>query len=124
MLTIREEGSFDRTEQSLKRMSRINFSRILNKYGAEGVKMLSAATPARTGLSSRSWDYTVSKDRSGWSITWTNSNKTSNGIPVVLLIQYGHATRNGGYVVGIDFINPTLAPIADRLKSELFREVT
>lgn len=86
--------------------------------------MLSAATPARTGLSSRSWDYTVSKDRSGWSITWTNSNKTSNGIPVVLLIQYGHATRNGGYVVGIDFINPTLAPIADRLKSELFREVT
>lgn len=124
MLTIREEGSFDSTEQSLKRMSRINFSRILNKYGAEGVKMLSAATPARTGLSSRSWDYTVSKDRSGWSITWTNSNKTSNGIPVVLLIQYGHATRNGGYVVGIDFINPTLAPIADRLKSELFREVT
>lgn len=124
MLTIREEGSFDNTEQSLKRMSKINFSRILNKYGAEGVKMLSAATPADTGLSSRSWSYIVSKDRSGWSITWTNSNLASGGIPVVLLIQYGHATKNGGYVVGRDFINPTLAPISDRLKSELFREVT
>lgn len=123
MLTIREEGSFDNTEQSLKRMSKINFSRILNKYGAEGVKLLSEATPANTGLSSRSWNYVVSKGRSGWSITWTNSNVTSDGIPIVLLIQYGHATRNGGYVVGRDFINPTLAPISDRLKSELFREV-
>lgn len=95
---------------------------ILEKYAKLGVSVLSSATPVDSSLTSQSWGYEVKVENGSYSITWTNSN-VQNGVPVVILLQYGHATKNGGYVQGYDFINPSLRPVFDQLSNELWKEV-
>lgn len=123
MLKVTREGTFDNLEKSLKNMSKIDYRQLLNRYGEEGVLALSAATPVDTGKSAGAWRYVVENKGSRWSITWTNDN-THQGIPIVLLIQYGHATGNGGYIQGRDFINPALRPVFDKLASAVWKEVS
>lgn len=101
-----------------------NYKTILNRYGALGVKALEAHTPSDTGVTRKSWRYKITHEPGRYSITWTNSNLAPGGIPIVILLQYGHASRNGTYVPGRDFINPALRPILDNLSNDLWREVT
>lgn len=96
---------------------------MLEKYAKDGVNALASATPVGSGATSRSWDYEITQTSKGVSISWHNSNLV-NGIPLAILIQYGHGTRNGGYVQGRDFINPALQPIFDRMADDVWREVT
>lgn len=122
MITITSKGSFANTERFLKAMSRGSILRTLESYGQQGVSALSAATPQDTGLAAGSWYYIVENNRSWYSITWCNSD-TENGPPVVILIQYGHGTRNGGYVQGYDFINPAIRPVFDRIAEDVWKVV-
>lgn len=122
MITFRQRGDFRKTESFLKRVSGDDIYSSLERYAKEGVDALSASTPSDTGKTASSWDYEIKKDRNGVSIYWTNSN-VMDGIPVVILIQYGHATGTGGYVQGIDFINPTLRPIFEKIAVDVWREV-
>lgn len=123
MISFRHRGSLRKTETFLKKVSRDDIYSSLERYAKEGVDALSASTPSDTGKTASSWDYEIKKDKTGITIYWTNSNLV-DGIPVAILIQYGHGTRSGGYVQGIDFINPALRPIFEKIAENVWREVT
>lgn len=122
MITFKQRGNFNKTDKFLKQNIVSNHMPILERYGKEGVDALSAVTPMDSGNTAQSWRYEITKTRGGVAISWSNSN-VSEGVPVAILIQYGHATKNGGYVQGRDFINPALRPIFDKIADELWREV-
>jgi hypothetical protein len=95
----------------------------LSKYGPIGVAALKGATPVDSALASQSWYYEIVNRPGYFAIHWYNSN-IENGFPVAVMIQYGHATRNGGYVEGRDYINPALRPIFDQIVIDMWKEVT
>jgi len=123
MITIKQSGSFKRTESFLNTMARKDHFKILDKYGPEGVAALASATPKDTGLTAGSWSYEVKVSRNSATIFWNNSNLVE-GTPVAILIQYGHATKNGVFIQGKDYINPALKPIFDKIAEEIWKEVT
>lgn len=122
MIRVKVRGSTKKTESFLRRAKKVKFAN-LEKYGEMGVAALSAATPVRTGLTAASWSYEIKPTATGYSIIWKNSNVV-DGYPVAVLIQYGHGTRNGGYVEGIDYINPALETIFQQIADDAFLEVT
>jgi hypothetical protein len=123
MINFTETGDFNNTEAYLARLKQEDLSSVLNKYGEMGVNALSNATPIDSGLTSQSWYYTIESRRGYYSIRWHNSNVQS-GLPIAVLIQYGHGTRNGGYVQGRDYIMPAIQPIFDQIAEEAWKEVT
>jgi hypothetical protein len=100
-----------------------DFLKHLDFYGRKGVAALSAATPVDTGKTAASWNYEIHYFREGVSMVWTNSN-VNKGENIAILIQYGHGTRNGGFVQGRDYINPALRPIFDEIADSAWKEVT
>ena len=122
-ISFSHRGSFSKTEKFLSRSSRKDYRYILERYGARGVIALENATPVDTSLTKNSWSYKITKERYGYSLSWHNTNM-AGGIPVVILIQYGHGTRGGTYVQGIDFINPAIKPILDGIANDIWKEVT
>lgn len=117
-------GSFARVEKRLSYMSRNSITKALEKYGAQGVAALAAATPVETSASASAWTSKVSRGGKLWRLSWHNSNMTAGGVPVVILLQFGHGTGTGGYVAGEDFINPAIKPIFDQIIAEIRREVS
>ena len=109
MITIKQSGDFLKTERFLKKSLGTNYMQILHKYGKLGVQQLAAATPVDTGLTAASWGYEIDKNEDGYSIVWYNTNVVDGWANVALLLQYGHGTGGGGYVEGIDYINPALS---------------
>jgi hypothetical protein len=99
------------------------YLRVLNKYGQMGVELLAANTPVDTGLTASSWYYEIEETDNGTSIIWKNSNEKNGWANIALLLQYGHATGTGGYVRGIDYINPALQPVFDKLAETAWKEV-
>jgi len=124
MITFKHKGNFNKSEYFLTHAKRVDYVSILTRYGDIGLRALESATPKDTGLSANSWSYKVNKTQRGVSIEWSNSNKTPNGTPIVILIQYGHATGDGGYVQGEDFINPAIKPVFDDISEKLRKEVS
>lgn len=124
MITLKAKGSFKNTEHFLERMSKGQIFDVLTTYGERGVSALSAATPERTGASAASWYFEVEQKRGIHKIIFSNSNLTSQGVPIVILIQYGHGTGTGGYVPSINFINPVIDPLFDDILNDVWKEVT
>ncbi len=123
VIKFTHKGDFNKTEHFLQRSaSTSNLASILKKYGDIGVQALSAATPFDTGLTASSWGYTVQVTKNKAKVTWTNSNVVK-GVPIAIILQYGHGTRNGGYVEGRDYINPAMAPIFNRIAEDMWTEV-
>ena len=123
MITIRQKGDFSKLTSFLERAKEVVKLSDLDKYGREGVAALSSATPKDTGKTADSWTYDIVHRENSVSIEFSNSNLTDNKVPIAILLQYGHATRNGGYVNGIDYINPALRPVFERMADEAWREV-
>lgn len=123
MITLQSKGSFKSTEAFLRRMSDNSIFALLDRYGQEGVAALANATPTRTGLTARSWSYKVVSDSGSHSLQFHNTNMV-DGTPVAILIQYGHGTGTGGYVTGIDFINPIILPLFERIAADIWKAVT
>lgn len=96
---------------------------MFEKYGKQGVAALASATPVDSGKTANSWSYKIENNRGSISISFFNSN-IQNGVPIAIIIQYGHGTRNGGWVQGRDYINPAIQPIFDQMTKEIWREVT
>lgn len=113
----------DKTSDFLKSVTNPNLFSKLQDYGQQGVHALSANTPVDTGLTADSWRYEVENKKGQHSIYWINDN-TVNGVPVVILLQYGHGTRGGGWVQGEDFINPVIRPLFDQIADDVWKEVT
>lgn len=122
MIEIKHYGDFKNTLSFFNSVFKNNPENILKKYGEIGVKSLKEATPKDTGYTASCWGYEITKNKDGYSIIWTNSNIV-DGVPIAIIIQYGHATRNGGYVSGIDYINPALKPVFEKIANEVWREV-
>lgn len=122
MINIRQKGDFKNLSSFLeKTKEKLNLG-LLDKYGREGVAALQAATPKDTGKTSESWYYKIERKNGSVSLTFHNSNQ-NKGAPIAIILQYGHATRNGGYVEGVDYINPALRPIFDKIAEEAWKEV-
>jgi len=122
MVSFRHRGDFSKTTRFLTRIKLLDVDAILEEYGKKGVDALAEATPKRTGKTAASWSYKVIRNRNDVRIRWSNSNFV-DGVPVAIVLQYGHATRNGAYVQGIDYINPALKPVFDELAHKLWKEV-
>lgn len=123
MIKIRQRGEFAKTEKFLKKSFGKNYRGVLEKYAQQGVESLSAFTPLESGLTASSWGYEIIQNEDGISIVWYNSN-VNKGVNIALILQYGHGTRNGGYVQGVDYINPALRPIFEKMADAAWKEVT
>lgn len=122
MINIRQKGDFKNLSSFLeKTKEKLNLG-LLDKYGREGVAALQAATPKDTGKTSESWYYKIERKNGSVSLTFHNSNQ-NKGVPIAIILQYGHATGNGGYVEGVDYINPALRPIFEKIAEEAWKEV-
>lgn len=123
-VVFKHRGSLKNLERFIKSYDKQKLINILDKYGKTGVQALASATPKNSGLTANSWGYETSISRGSFFIIWTNNNVTSNGTPIVILLQYGHGTKNGGYIQGEDFINPAIRPIFDEIADAVWREVS
>ena len=122
-VSMKVTGDFKKTTKFLNYMSGGKYlENVLKRYGDEGIEALSNATPRDTGKTSESWYYEIEHDKDHCQIAWFNS-EMAGGVPLVILIQYGHATKNGGYIQGIDFINPAIRPIFNKILDEVWKEV-
>ena len=123
MIKIRQKGDFKKLTSFLERAKESLDIGILDKYGKKGVAALSSATPVDTGLTASSWFYKIENKNGIAKIEFHNSN-IQNGVQIAVILQYGHGTRNGGYVVGRDYINPAIQPVFDELAKNVWKEVT
>lgn len=124
VISVKHGGNFNNLERFLKSSSRRqNLMTILKSYALEGVAALTSATPIDSGKTANSWGYNINLNKNSISLNFTNSN-INQGVPIAILIQYGHGTRHGGYVRGRDYINPAIQPIFDNITNAIWREVT
>ena len=122
-IRFEQKGKFTKLTGFLERAKNFTHTGILDKYGEEGVRLLQEATPKRTGKTAASWKYKVENSRGVASISFYNTN-IQNGVNVAVVLQYGHATKRGGWVEGRDYINPAIQPLFERIAQEAFEELT
>lgn len=121
-ISFRQRGDFSKLTSFLERTKEAIHMGNLDKYGREGVAALASATPVDSGQTANSWYYEIVNRNGSAAIYFYNSN-IQNGVPIAIILQYGHATKNGGWVQGRDYINPAIQPIFDMIVSEAWREV-
>lgn len=123
MISFRQKGDFSKLTRYLERVKEAVHMGYLDKFGREGVAALASATPVDSGLTANSWYYQIENKKGFVTITFHNSN-FQNGVPIAIILQFGHGTRNGGWVQGRDYINPAIQPIFDEIANEAWKEVT
>lgn len=123
MIRFRHKGDFTHAERFLKKASERSHLHVLEKYGRAGVEALASATPTDSGKTASSWSYEIEQKNGKYTIYWTNSN-INDGVNIAVILQYGHGTGTGGYVSGIDYINPAIRPIFDEIANNAWKEVT
>ena len=122
MISFRQKGDFSKLTKFLERAKETVYLGDLNKYGRQGVAALASATPIDSGETASSWYYEIENNKESATITFYNSN-VQNGVPIAIILQYGHGTRNGGWVEGRYYINPAIQPIFDQIVDDAWREV-
>ena len=122
MITFRQKGDFSKLNRFLERAKETVRLGDLDRYGREGVSALASATPVDSGKTASSWYYEITRTKGGAAISFKNSN-INKGVPIAIILQYGHATGNGGWVQGRDYINPAIRPIFDKLANDAWKEV-
>lgn len=122
MITFKIKGDYKRTERYFKRLTQKKYLQILDKYGKQGVEALAAATPKDTGRTAESWRYEIETGPNSSSIIFVNDN-VNKYVNIAVILQYGHATRNGGWVEGRDYINPAVQPLFDEMVEKAWEEV-
>jgi hypothetical protein len=123
MITFKQKGDFKNLNSFLERIKEVCKFGKLDRYGEMGVRALQSATPVDTGVTASSWYYKIEHTDKGASISFYNSN-VNEGVPIAIILQTGHGTGNGGYVQGVDYINPALKPIFDKITEEAWKEIT
>ncbi len=122
MISFRHKGNFSKATKYLEKLkSAVKLSNF-DKYGRQGVEALESATPRDTGKTAESWYYETNITKNSVTITFKNSN-IQNGVPIAIILQYGHVTANGGWVEGRDYINPAIQPVFDSIANEAWEEV-
>ena len=123
MISFTHKGDFSKLTRFLERMKNSVSLGILDRYGREGVAALASATPVDTGLTASSWYYKIEHSNNRIRINFYNSN-IQNGVPIAIILQYGHGTGTGGWVEGVDYINPALRPVFNKMAKDAWGEVT
>ena len=123
MIKFENKGDFSKTTNFLTNLKRSKLVKHLDKFGRKGVEALKSMTPINTGLTANSWYYEIIEENNATKINFCNSN-IQNGVPIAIILQYGHGTRNGGWVEGRDYINPAIQPIFDDIVNNAWKEVT
>lgn len=123
MIRFRQKGDFSKLTRFLERAKEAVHIGDLDKFGREGVAALASATPVDSGLTATSWYYEITNKDGTIRINFCNSN-IQNGVPIAIILQYGHATGTGGWVEGRDYINPTIRPVFDKIANTAWKEVT
>lgn len=123
MITFRQKGDFSKLNKFLEKAKEIVKLGNLDKYGREGVAALASATPVDSGKTAKSWYYEIKRQNGSVVIEFCNSN-INEGVPIAIILQYGHGTGTGGWVEGRDYINPAILPVFDRIASDAWKEVT
>ena len=123
MISFRQKGDFSKLNRFLERAKGAARLSILDKYGREGVAALASATPIDSGKTANSWYYEIKHDNGAATITFLNSH-INEGVPIAIILQYGHGTGTGGWVEGRDYINPAIQPVFDKIVDEAWKEVT
>ena len=121
-ISFSSKGDFSKTIKFLNKVKNVKINNILSKYGKIGVNALSQATPKDSGVTSRSWNYKIEVNNDNASIVWYNTNVVK-GVNIAVILQYGHGTRNGGWIEGRDYINPAMKPIFDKIADQVWKEV-
>lgn len=123
MIRFSHKGDFSKTKRFMERAKEVVRLGDLDKYGREGVFALASATPVDSGQTASSWYYEIEHRNGSSTIIFNNSN-VQKGVPIAIILQYGHGTRNGGWVQGRDYINPAIQPIFDKIANDAWKEVT
>ena len=123
MIRFEQKGNFSKLDRYFVRIRNSVNNIDFDEFGKRGVEALSSATPTKTGLAAKSWYYKVKKEKGTITLTFYNSD-IEGGVPIAIILQYGHATKNGGWVEGRDYINPSIQPIFDELAKDAWKEVT
>ena len=123
MISFRHKGDFSKSTRYFNKLRQTDRLIALEKYGREGVAALASATPVESGLTAASWSYTIERRDGSIAIMFNNSH-INKGVPIAIILQYGHGTGTGGYVQGRDYINPAIQPIFDKIVTNAWREVT
>lgn len=123
MISFRHKGDFSKLTRYLEKAKESVHLGTLDKYGRAGVDALASATPVDTGRTASSWYYEIKHEEGVITIAFNNSN-IQNGVPIAIILQYGHGTGTGGWVEGRDYINPAIRPVFDKLVKEAWEEVT
>lgn len=122
VVSFRQTGDFRKTDRFLSGLIGANTLRKMRKYGERGVEALRAATPKDSGETADSWSYEIIQEPGRTSIFWKNSH-VENGVNIAVILRYGHGTRNGGFVEGIDYITPAIRPVFEKMADEVWKEV-
>ena len=123
MITFTSKGDFKKANSWFEKMKEIFKVGDLNKYGRMGVEALKKATPVDSGETANSWGYEIQRKDGQAKIIWTNSH-INKGVNIAVILQYGHGTGTGGYVQGIDYINPAMRPVFEDIVDQALKEVT
>ena len=123
MISFRQKGDFSKTTRYFERVKNAIRLGYLDKFGREGVVALASATPVDSGQTASSWYYEIEHKRGSVTINFLNSH-VNKGVPIAIILQYGHGTGTGGWVQGVDYINPAIQPIFNKIANEAWREVT
>ena len=122
-ISFRHKGDFSKLTRYLANAKKSIKASDFDKFGMEGVAALASATPVDSGLTASSWYYEIRNENGSITISFNNSN-IQNGVPIAIILQYGHGTRNGGWVEGRDYINPVIQPLFDKIAEKAWKEVT
>ena len=123
MISFRQKGDFSKLSRYFERVKEAAKIGVLDKYGQEGVAALVSATPVDSGQTANSWYYEIKRQNGSVSIVFNNSH-VNKGVPIAIILQYGHGTGTGGWVQGRDYINPAIRPVFDRIAEDAWKEVT
>ena len=123
MISIRQKGDFSKFNTFLERIKEVVKLGDLDRYGKAGVDALASATPKDSGLTASSWTYEIIRSNDSVSIQFNNTH-INKGVPIAIILQYGHGTKNGGWVEGIDYINPAIQPLFNQIADDAWKEVT
>lgn len=122
IISVTQKGNFKKTDRFLSGLIGLHYRRRLDHYGRRGVEALRNATPKDSGETAEAWSYEIVEEPGRTAVYWRNSHVV-NGTNIAVILQYGHATRNGGFVEGIDYINPAIRPIFEDMAREAWKEV-
>lgn len=124
LVTFEQKGDFKKTYAFFNKIREaVTKKSIFEVYGEKGVAALAMATPRDTGRTAESWYYKIKETESGVSIEWSNSN-INHYVSIAVILQYGHATKNGSWVEGRDYINPAIKPVFDEIAEHMRKEVS